>query len=278
MAESFQRDRFSWICELNNNDVLLGRGAVILGTEGHKRFRKLIQENKPEYTASSRHSVKHEIADRIMNIIAGRGGRFLRKIENAAEKERIGAPKDRDVYLIVDEEASMQKIKQALREQESSGKSPPKSRKRKIETIEDQAGESSAQHDVPTVNEASLIQGVGPHDSIHSSVVDSAAAQSHVSLAPSDQSLEFRLKHPSLRKRDLSRLRRQQEYSHLFADSTKQASLSVESLQGMMSVPLFPAPSPEPARTTQQGEGETSPDAEEDTKPKAVGKRDRNNE
>ena len=124
----------AYVTELNQNDVLFGRGAPILHNAGNRRFRKLILENKPQYTATGRHVVKGEIARRILNTITKRGGRFLRRIESSpvlSGDQRV--PVVGALWEIVDEETSLQKVKQALREQETprfaqgrSGRRSPK--------------------------------------------------------------------------------------------------------------------------------------------------------
>lgn len=252
-----------WITELNDNDVQLGRGAVILKTPGHVRFRRLVQESRPEYTASSKHIVKQEIAERIMNTIGGRGGRFVRKVETVAEKEKLGAPLElQDVYVVVDEDAVIQKIKQALREPASS-KSPAKTRKRKASHSDLSI---APQHQPASLTVRELEPTLMAAAVLPKTTVTAAPP-------PSAQDLEFRLKHPSLRKRDLSRLRRQQ---HIFAEGSSMPT-SIDSLQLTMSEPLFPASRPTPSDRNQEKEDDTDSFAEE-SKPKAMDKHPKDNE
>lgn len=248
-----------WTSELNDNDVLLGRGAVILKTEGHIRFRRLIQENKPEYTASGRHSVKNEIAMRILATISSRGGRFVRKLESDTDKAKYGAPSESDAYLIVGEEASLQKIKQALREQDASGKSAHGPRKRKADRLERDGREDAAPSPITDAAQPSHQDFATLPTSSPSEVRQTTGS---VSSAPSDQDLEFRLKHPSLRKRDLSRLRRQQGSA---LSEGKAGPMSVESLQGMLSVPLAPAARPAHVVPIRSSEGKAEESDDDDT-------------
>jgi hypothetical protein len=113
------RAALSYVTVLNENDVLLGRGQPILNYPGNLGFRKLIVANKAAYTASGKHAVKDEIARRILRQIAAAGGRFLRKTEDDSEEQQQPgiSPSVQQVWVIVDEETRLQKVKQALREQ-----------------------------------------------------------------------------------------------------------------------------------------------------------------
>jgi hypothetical protein len=104
------------VTDLNGYDVLLGRGMPILKMAGNSRFRTLIVNHRDEYRASNRHAFKDEIARRIYLTIRALGGRFLRQIESSIEKERLKIGDDDSAWIVVDEETSLQKIKQALRE------------------------------------------------------------------------------------------------------------------------------------------------------------------
>lgn len=105
---------------VGNNDVQLGRGRPVVTSEGNQRFRQLILENRPVYTASSRHAHKDAIARQILQTIRDRGGRFLRKMESTSEREQFGVVDNEQAWVVVDNETTLQKVKQALREQESS--------------------------------------------------------------------------------------------------------------------------------------------------------------
>jgi hypothetical protein len=111
-----KHDRY--ITELNENDVLLGKGFPIINNPGNVKYRELILANKEKYISTSRHAMKDEIARSIFDTIAERGGRFLRRAESCPSKKAAGTPMD--AWEIVDEETSMHKIKQALRDQPTS--------------------------------------------------------------------------------------------------------------------------------------------------------------
>ena len=55
-----------YVMDLNDNDVLLGRGQPILNYAGNTRFRKLVMDHKDAYTSTGKHAVKDEIAHRIL--------------------------------------------------------------------------------------------------------------------------------------------------------------------------------------------------------------------
>lgn len=106
-----------YIVDLNDNDVLLGRGQPILNYSGNVQFRKLIQERKEQYTSTGKHAVKDEIAREILDTIEARGGRFVRKVDEA-ERDVLQLPDHvLHAWRIVDEQTRLSKVKQALREQ-----------------------------------------------------------------------------------------------------------------------------------------------------------------
>jgi hypothetical protein len=96
------------VLDLNRNDVLLGRGTGTAIYEGNIKFRKLIKQYKEEYTSvdTTRH-MKVAIANRVLNEIRSRGGRFLRKENKGVYHE---------VYHEAEEEVALEKVKQALRQ------------------------------------------------------------------------------------------------------------------------------------------------------------------
>jgi hypothetical protein len=109
-----------YVSVVGPNDVQLGRGRPVVTSEGNKRFHRLVLDNRPEYTSSGRHAHKDAIARQILQTIRERGGSFLRKLESASERQSFGLSADAQAWVAVDEEASLLKVKQALREQESS--------------------------------------------------------------------------------------------------------------------------------------------------------------
>lgn len=110
-----------YVTDLNDHDVIMGRGQPILNYPGNLIFRQLIAANKKAYTATGQHAIKDEVARSVLQQIAAAKGRFLRKIEDEAEKDQLGIPDSvQHAWVIVDEATRLQKVKQALREQLNS--------------------------------------------------------------------------------------------------------------------------------------------------------------
>jgi hypothetical protein len=91
------------LCDMNPNDVLLGRGGGTNNQLGNQKYRILVQQFQPIYLLSRRKD-KPLIARSIVLIIRNRGGRFLRKDETSSL-----------LYEVGDEKAEA-KTSQALRE------------------------------------------------------------------------------------------------------------------------------------------------------------------
>ena len=102
--------------ELNGCDVLMGRSVPKTKCPGNGIFRKLISNNGDEYRSLNKNVYKDEIARRIMLTIRALGGRFLRPIESPGVRKRLEIDGTTEVWVEVDEETSLQKIKQALRD------------------------------------------------------------------------------------------------------------------------------------------------------------------
>jgi hypothetical protein len=128
-------ERRAYITNLSPNDVLLGRGRPAVRYEGNIRFRKLVQNRKSQYRATGRNIIKDSIARELINTIKAREGRFLRKIESSVESEELGVPRGVQAWVHVDENAVLQKVKQAFRDEQRAeadnegGASPSSSRR-----------------------------------------------------------------------------------------------------------------------------------------------------
>ena len=112
------------VTELNGYDVLLGRSVPKWKCSGNGIFRNLIARHGDEYRSLNKHVYKDEIARRILLTIRALRGRFLRQIELSSVKERLNIDSDTEAWVVVDEETSLQKIKQALRDLPYNAKSP----------------------------------------------------------------------------------------------------------------------------------------------------------
>jgi hypothetical protein len=100
---------------LGPNDVLMGRGTPISNNIGNMRFRDLIRTRKEEYLSHWRHQIKHNIARQVHAEIIRRKGRFLRPMDSLPRRRRLGIPDGVKAWEVVNEEACLEKIKQALR-------------------------------------------------------------------------------------------------------------------------------------------------------------------
>jgi hypothetical protein len=108
------------IRELNDNDVLCGRGPGLSQFEGNLRFHKLVNARKKQYNAdSANRREKKRLAQEILSHIHDKGGRFLKQVN-------VQDSLDTEWYE-VEASVSEEKVKQALREKPSvPGKSEEK--------------------------------------------------------------------------------------------------------------------------------------------------------
>jgi len=93
---------------LKVDDVLLGRGPGLSQFEGNLRFRKLIEERREEYVATTIRKEKKRIAKEVFDVVKGRGGRFL--------KQDVSSVDYNADWYEADDSVSIEKTKQALRE------------------------------------------------------------------------------------------------------------------------------------------------------------------
>jgi len=104
-----------YITELQQTDVLFGRGSGPNDHEGNIRFRQLVADRKGEYLSTNHRQTKARIAREIVNSVLIEHGRFLKKVEHA-DARRLGIPKGIDAWIMVDQDTVMEKAKQALRQ------------------------------------------------------------------------------------------------------------------------------------------------------------------
>jgi hypothetical protein len=124
-----------YITDPGENDILMGRGKAAINYVGNQRYRALVRTRKEDYALSRRTYVKENIAREIFEEISHRGGRFLQLVEEAgaggtttAQHPASVAPdplnkkrkmaKNSKVWMLVDVETAMVKIKQTLRDRE----------------------------------------------------------------------------------------------------------------------------------------------------------------
>ena len=110
------------------NDVLFGRGGATNNHSGNKFFRTIVADHQAEYLQARKRD-KGAIALRIVRIVYGEGGRFLRR--DPATRE----------WIEVGEKRAAEKTSQALREgldvRGQSTKSPTKRPTRQLHQQKD---------------------------------------------------------------------------------------------------------------------------------------------
>lgn len=113
-----------YVTELRAADVLFGRGSGPNDHEGNIRFRHLVAERKSEYMATNHRMTKAKIAKEIVDMVVNDNGRFLKKME-PAESKKLGFPDGVDAYEVADANTTMEKAKQALRQNTQKLKDAP---------------------------------------------------------------------------------------------------------------------------------------------------------
>lgn len=207
------------VTETGPNDVILGRGAPIIFYEGNVRFRQLVDERKERYASSNRNQTKTEVANEIINIIAERDGKFLRKVEDLHEMQTLGIDSNTDAWVVPDNETIIQKIKQALRENRTNKK------RNKFDQSSKQLEASNERHsvadEVGIADDRSSVAQENPNtESVHQRTVSSLPVDEvSWNAAFQNRSLEEQLQNQQL----MALLQRQ----HLRNDSSVQSLISV---------------------------------------------------
>lgn len=93
----------SQVNSINGYDVLLGRGGLTNSHIGNKHFRKVVSEFQPQYLVARKNDKKY-IAQRIVERIHAKGGRFLKRTA------------DSEVWSEVTMKKALEKTSQSLRE------------------------------------------------------------------------------------------------------------------------------------------------------------------
>ena len=105
------------VTELNNNDVLLGRGASSSEYTGNLRLRALVLQRRKDYYSCSRRNEKHLMAMEIIQTIHDRGGRFLQRITTVDEARELGVPPLTQAWKVVHASSALFiKVKQLMRD------------------------------------------------------------------------------------------------------------------------------------------------------------------
>jgi len=105
--------------ELRENDVLLGRGTGPNGNTGNIRFRLLVKEELSRM--ENIHGFKTKLAQKVVDIVRKRNGRFLRKLSKKEAKQLLTRKAGRkpftipEIYASVPNDVAMEKARQAMR-------------------------------------------------------------------------------------------------------------------------------------------------------------------
>jgi hypothetical protein len=102
------------ITELNDNDVLLGRGTGRNEFIGNRRFRSTVEHYKEDYNMAN-FNAKKKIAKDVSDRIHVPGGRFLKEVKTDTDI-RVHDVEER-VWFEVEASVALQKCQQALRDQ-----------------------------------------------------------------------------------------------------------------------------------------------------------------
>lgn len=115
--------------DINDNDVLSGRGCKL--TKGNIAFRDLVSAHSEEYSVARRQQ-KKVIAQRMINEVVSRGGRFLVAFKDSEGGGRTGAArsappgqpiwKGAEWWKVAEDDVAMEKAKQSLRDTAAASK------------------------------------------------------------------------------------------------------------------------------------------------------------
>lgn len=107
----------SFVVELNDNDVLMGRGSPSAEYSGNLRFRQLVIDRREDYLKCTRRNEKHRISMDIIDTIHQRGGRFLQRITTMQEADRLNVPPKTQAWKVVEKGSALYvKVKQLMRD------------------------------------------------------------------------------------------------------------------------------------------------------------------
>lgn len=105
ISNSFQTSGLIW--ELGENDIVCGRGAPSDFQHGNQVFRNMVADYQTIYLCSQR-SEKPKIAQKVLETVRSRGGRFVRRVKTS----RYGC----FGWEVIQEKRAYEKVCQALRD------------------------------------------------------------------------------------------------------------------------------------------------------------------
>jgi hypothetical protein len=107
--------------ELNENDVLQGRGSGSMQNTGNIRFRSLVEKLRPAYVATSSRKEKAKMISDMVQLIQSRKGRFLQRLcDKEVEELGLGPVtgdhyREQEHYVEMSDDEAAEKAKQAIR-------------------------------------------------------------------------------------------------------------------------------------------------------------------
>jgi len=102
-----------FVTELNEYDVLLGRGTGPNNNGGNVKFRDTVEGLKSAYISTASRKAKNRIVRKTVEAVKAKKGRFLSKLKKR-EIKLLGLP-HKSAYEIVTDSVAVEKTKQALR-------------------------------------------------------------------------------------------------------------------------------------------------------------------
>jgi hypothetical protein len=100
--------------EINDRDVLQGRGSGSNLYQGNMIFRDMIDEVAVSYTSTTSRKEKNKLVDELIGVIHERNGRFLHPIDSD-EAKRLGLDPNVDFFYEITDSDAVDKVKQAIR-------------------------------------------------------------------------------------------------------------------------------------------------------------------
>lgn len=105
------------VTKLEDNDVLMGRGALATDFEGNLRLREIVRQRQDEYVRATKRNRKHQIAEEIIDTVKASGGRFLQGAETLQGIDPATLPRYEAAWFVVEDMRVLtSKVKQLLRD------------------------------------------------------------------------------------------------------------------------------------------------------------------
>jgi len=178
------------IKELNNNDVLQGRGSGSMQNTGNIRFRSLVEKLRPAYVATSSRKEKAKMISDMVQLIQSRKGRFLQRLCDK-EVEKLGLDsqssehhRDQEHYIEMTDDEAAEKAKQAIRYVHYKKVPLEEERRKKRAADNNFFSHSSATSNVETNNEGAHMVDYGGNPLIPGSISTNITNQLGQSQVP----------------------------------------------------------------------------------------------